>query len=256
MSSAWTGPGAPRRFAAAALILLASIAIFVVMLRRDATRSGGASTSQSEAYPLLEIRPASQPAAFAAATLSRAKTIAHVVGVQPYISVTVVDQAGARVDVLGVDVTVPLRIPASRPARAPRLEVGRTFGPNDAQRAVAIIGQEYAKVGKTIYGYQIAGMVNHEPPIRLGDMELRVIGTFVTGDRAVEQHVLVPLAIAERLSGAPGQASGLYMQVDALTNIEAVEHDLKAALGHDITITPIVPSSTSRLWRSSGYVRT
>lgn len=239
MNSAWMGPGAMRHFVIAGIILLTSIAIFVVMLRRDATNSGGTPTSQSEAYPLLEVRPGDQTPAFSAAILSRAKAIQHVVGVQPYISLTVVDQAGAQVDVLGLDVTVPLRIPASQSAPAPQLQLGRSFGPHDAQRAVALVGQEYAKVGKTIYGYQIAGMVNHEPPIRLGDMELRVIGTFETGDRTLEQRVLVPLAIAERLSGVQGQASGLYIQVDALPNIEAVERDLKATLGQDITVTRV-----------------
>lgn len=242
MNSAWTGPGATRRFVIAGIILLTSSAIFVVMLRRDATDYGGAPTSQTEAYPLLEVRPGNQPTAFSAATLSRAQAIPHVVGVQPYISLTTTDQAGAQVDVLGVDVSAPLRIPAAPSTHAPQLQVGRLFGPSDAQRAVAIVGQEYAKVGKTIYGYHIAGMVNHEPPIRLGDMDLRVIATFATGDRTMEQYVLVPLTIAERLSGAPGQASGLYIQIDEPTHIEAVERDLKATLGQDITIARVVRS--------------
>ncbi len=102
---------------------------------------------------------------------------------------------------------------------------------------MAIVGRDYARVGTTVYGYQIEGMLDHTPAIPIGDAEVRAIGLFATGDPAVDSQVLLPRMVAERLLRRTGHATGFYVQVDAPGNVEQVEHELRAALGEPVAIT-------------------
>ena len=242
MNNAWTGPHARLRLAFAGLILLASVAVFTVFMRRAETVIGGKAAPQTETYTLLEVRPAdAETKFFAAAAIEAARRVPHVVAVQRYVVGHVAAVNAPELQVIGVDVTVPLRVPGSDQARVPQLVKGRPFGPDDAERPVAIVGQEYAKVGKTVYGYEIAGMVDHGAPIRLDNAEVRAIGMFVTGDSAADSQVLLPLTTAERLFNLAGQAHGLYVQVDEPANVARVERELRAVLGESMTITRVMP---------------
>jgi ABC-type lipoprotein release transport system permease subunit len=246
MSSPWTGPQAPHHLVIAGLILLASVAVFTVTIRRAQSEVGGAPVLQVEPYALLEVRPSSPSATpFSVATIESIRAIDHIVAIQRYIIGNVEDANAPGVRVIGMDVTAPLRLPGARQAVAPEILKGRALGPDDIERPVAVVGRDYANIGKTIYGYQIEGMIDHTPPIRLGNTEVRVIGMFSTGDPTLDRQVLVPLTTAERLLGLASQASGLYVQVDDPDYLETVERELKAVLGQDLTINRIVPRQTS-----------
>lgn len=203
---------------------------------RAETEFGGKAAPQVESFPILEARPTAGSMTFSTSAMEAARAVAHVVGVQRYVVAPIEDGSAPGLRVVGVDVTGPLRLPESGHSGTPELVKGRAFGPDDAERPVAVVGRDYAKVGKTIYGYQIEGMIDHGPPIRLDGAEVRVIGMFTTGDPATDSQVLLPLSIAERALGLVGQASGLYVQVDAPGNLVQVERELRAALGESVTI--------------------
>ncbi len=84
-------------------------------------------------------------------------------------------------------------------------------------------------------------MIDHSPPIRLGNIEVRVVGMFSTGDRAANAEVLVPLKISERLSSLSGRASGLYVQVNDPENVEQVERELRVVLGEGVNVRRVSP---------------
>lgn len=235
MSSPWSGPRVRRQLSIAGLILLASIALFAVVMQRAESELGGEATSQIESFPILEVRPAAGSMTFSTSAMEAARVVTHVVAVQRYVVAPIEDGSAPGLRVVGVDVTGPLRLPERGHSSTPEPVKGRAFGPDDAERPVAVVGRDYAKIGKTIYGYQIEGMIDHGPSIRLGGAEVRVIGMFATGNRATDSQVLLPLSIAERALGLIGQASGLYVQVDAPGNLEQVERELRAALGESVT---------------------
>ncbi len=255
LSSAWTGPRARRQLIIASLIVLASVAIFAFTMVRGAQELGGKAAPQAETYTLIEVRPPEgangvngvngSKTAFSQQNIQVAGAVSHVVAVQRYVTGRVKAVNVPELQVTGVDVRVPLRLPGSEAGgsgtTAPRIVKGRAFGAEDAERAVAVIGQEYARVGKTIYGYEIEGMMDHNPPIKLNDIEVRVIGMFSTGSGDHDSQVFVPLATAERLFGMPGQASGLYLQVDSPDNVAQVVRDLKVALGEKVNVKPMGP---------------
>lgn len=241
MSSPWTGPRARLHLVIAGVILGASVAIYAMVTLRAETRIGGDAAPQSERYELLEVRPIEASVALSPAVIAVTRKIVHVVAVQRYVIARVDGTGVAESRVIGVDTGAPLRLPGASQDTVPEVVNGRAFGPQDAERSVAIVGREYANAGKTIYGYQIAGMIDHNPPIQLGDLEVRVIGMFSTGDRATDSQVLVPLNVAERLASFSEQASGLYVQVDDPDNVEQVERELRTVLGEGVSMQRVSP---------------
>ncbi|MDP9409140.1 MAG: ABC transporter permease [Actinomycetota bacterium] len=241
VSSRWSGPRARLQLVVAGIILVASVAIYTVVTRRAETRMGGEAASQSERYDLLEVRSIEGSMTFPPEVIEAARDVEHVVAVQRYLVASVEGAGITERRVIGLDTGAPLRLPGTSQDTVPEVVKGRAFGPQDAERPVAIVGREYADAGKTVYGYQIAGMIDHSPPIQLGNIEVRVVGMFSTGDRAANAHVLVPLKIAERLSSLSGRASGLYVQVNDPENVEQVERELRVVLGEGVNVRRVSP---------------
>lgn len=212
----------------------------MVVMRHAEREIGSRAAPQMERFALLEVRPASgATTTLPASSLETARAVAHVVAVQRVVAVAVKDAHAGDLQVVGVDTNGPLRLPTSEGSRGIEIVKGRGFGPDDVERPVALVGRDYARIGKTIYGYQIAGMLDHNPPIRLKNAEVRVVGMFTTGDPWADRQVLLPLATAERLFGLAGQTHRFYVQVDQPANVEQVTRDLRLALGDGVIVERI-----------------
>jgi hypothetical protein len=74
----------------------------------------------------------------------------------------------------------------------------------------ALAGARYAETHETAYGYPIAGMAGHSPPIVVGSAQLPIAGVVQSGS-AVDDMLVVPLEVAQQAFGRRGEVSGFWV---------------------------------------------
>jgi hypothetical protein len=144
-------------------------------------------------------------------------------------------------DVIGIEPGAALRIPSSDgKLLEASIERGRQFREGDKNAAL---------VGPTVYredyGFKppMAGMM-HGHPFEPGSSftfpdsneRIRVVGTFSVEPEAESKRVLLPLATAQRLFGADGKLTHLFVEVDKSENLAQVVKAVRKTVGEKADI--------------------
>lgn len=146
-------------------------------------------------------------------------------------------------DVIGIEPGAAIRIPSSsgRLLEA-KIETGRPF--READKNVALLGPE---IYREDYGFEppMGGMMMHRHPFEPGSSftfpdsneRLRVIGTFSVEPESESKRVLLPLPTAQRLFGAEGKLTHLFIEVDKSENLAAVANAVRKLVGETADVT-------------------
>ena len=130
----------------------------------------------------------------------------------------------------------PLRVATHGEPAAVRIIAGRDFTEQDQGQNVAIIGQVYAEnrdltVGATFLepGGEKAQAGGQE--LEAVITEIEVVGIFTSNFAFGDNQVFLPLKTAQRIYGLDGGISVLWVTVDEIGNVEAVETALRDEFG-------------------------
>lgn len=130
----------------------------------------------------------------------------------------------------------PLRVATHGEPAAVRIIAGRDFTEQDQGQNVAIIGQVYAgnrelTVGATFLepGGEKAQAGGQE--LEAVITEIEVVGIFTSNFAFGDNQVFLPLKTAQRIYGLDGGISVLWVTVDEIGNVEAVETALRDEFG-------------------------
>jgi hypothetical protein len=131
--------------------------------------------------------------------------------------------------VVGID---PLPLSVREIDSGERLEAriveGRDFVPDDVEQTVAVVGREFATAHETGFGYPILGMVDHAPPVLLGDAEFTVVGIFESESEEANAWVYLPLGTAQRLLGKQGEITHIYLDAESEAAARVIESRVQA----------------------------
>jgi putative ABC transport system permease protein len=236
------------------LVLGLSVALFITMLRTSATTATEARALKAKAATRIEVNEAGNTSGYAGtvtaellpADVSRLLALPHVVKVERYLKRQFVDnQRTPPTGVLiGVDPGATLRLQSMGGfVGSPRLLAGRDFTPEDAGKAVVIVGKSFAQsrgVGLgdefTLPGTEVQrGKWIFPHPIK--DLRARVIGIFAVGVVYADNQIFVPLDVVQHLMGVgPDRVSQYIVTADSAENVPLVAKALKAALGETVDI--------------------
>lgn len=188
------------------------------------------------AGPVVEVR-ARAGQTFDASAADQVSQLPQVVKVERFLWVR-----ARPTDVLGVEPGAAIRIPteAGRLLSA-KLESGRHL--READKSAALIGPG---IYREDYGFKspMAGMM-HGHPFEPGSSftfpdsteRVRVVGTFSVEPASEGKRVLLPLATAQRLFGAEGKLTHLFIEIDQSKNLPAVTDAVRRLVGQTADIT-------------------
>ncbi len=212
----------------------------------------GSGTDGYDVSRLIEIRPAGGNVVAPGADLmpqiliKRIQRVPHVVKVEAYLFVGVVDKTKERpFSVIGGNVPEATFRVNCHSVEAVRIVEGRGLRAEDAGRKAALVGTLYAEtyappgqrripVGAMI---DLAG-----PGMDAGDLSLpreakvAVVGIFESGFRLGDSQVLLPLDTAQKLFSLEGKVSKLFVTVAAPDVRDQVAEALRALLGEDVDV--------------------
>lgn len=236
------------------LVLGLSVGLFITMLRTSTTTATEARALKAEAATRIEVNEAGNTSGYAGtvtavelpADVSRLLILPRVVKVDRYVKRQFVDnQRTPPTGVLiGVEPGATLRLQSMGGfIGTPRLLAGRYFTPEDAGKAVAIVGKAFARSrgvglgdefvlpgkevqrGKWIYPHQIK------------DLKAQVIGIFEVRVVYADNQIFVPLDVVQDVMGVgPERVSQYIVTADSAENVPTVAKALKAALGPGVDV--------------------
>lgn len=140
--------------------------------------------------------------------------------------------------VVGLDpVNALVRIPQQATFR-PKFVAGRGLRGDDRDKTVAVVGRQYAETHKTAAGYKVAEMVypGHTPGVIVGKTRVEVVGIFEGASAEGDKIMVVPLAAAQGLVGAPDAVSLVVVTLRAGSEVDGVRKALEAALGGTVDV--------------------
>jgi ABC-type antimicrobial peptide transport system permease subunit len=170
--------------------------------------------------------------------LEKIRGIEHVVKVEPYLlAMNPTDGHNFSMHV-GLNAGDAKRLESHGEAGNPRIIAGRDFTPADAGKAVALIGQGYARwAGITPENLPTATFTvdptRSNPVIyRLNrpKRELRVIGIYASGYVFGDLQLFMPLDTFREIYSVPAGLSWLFVTVDSADHLSAVEEKIRDAL--------------------------
>lgn len=213
------------------------------------------SRSASDGYDvsrLIEIRPAGGnvvgPGAdlMPEALVERVQNVPHVVRIEAYLFVGVVDRTKERpFFVIGGNLPEATFRVNCHNVDAVRIIEGRGLRASDAGQPVALVGTLYAetygppgqrrmRVGSVIdlirSGRDAGGV---QLP---GEAKVQVVGVYSSGFRLGDSQILLPLDTAQKLFGLQGKVSKLFVTLDAPEVRDEVAEVLRARLGENVDV--------------------
>jgi hypothetical protein len=197
-----------------------------------------AAASVQAAGPLLAVRAKTNDF-FEESLADQVRTVPHVVKTERFLVLK-----SKPFDVVGIAPGGTVRIPTSdNRLLEVTIERGRPFREGD--RNSALVGP---KIYREDYGFKppFGGMMmSHGHAFEPGSSftfpdsteRMRVVGTFAVEPRSEGQRVLLPLATAQRLFGAAGKLTHLFVEIDQPANAAATESALRKLLGDKAEIS-------------------
>lgn len=226
------------------LLVAVSVAVFVAMSQTHAATSELAARLRTESATLIQVTPPGVPAGGGGEiTLPQAwaadiKRIPNVVRVETYLRKQFWDNSKqfAMGALTGVEPGATLRLSAMGGfTGSPRLIEGRALSPEDSSQPVAVIGQVFARQQNVRVGDELVlsaailrGRGRADPNTQA--LRARVVGVFSTGVVYGDNQIFVPLDIAQRALGKPGQATGFAVTASQAEYVTQVEAAIKALL--------------------------
>lgn len=170
--------------------------------------------------------------------LDRIKGIEHVVKVEPYLLAMNPTEGHNFAMHVGLNPGNAKRLESHGEAGNPRIIAGRDFTPEDAGKAVALIGQGYARwAGITPENLPTATFTvdptRSNPVIYRLDRpkrELKVIGIYASGYVFGDLQLFMPLDTFRKIYVVPSGVSWLFVTVDSADHLPAVEEKIREAL--------------------------
>jgi ABC-type antimicrobial peptide transport system permease subunit len=105
-----------------------------------------------------------------------------------------------------------------------QLLAGRTFNEDEAEAAVAVVGELLAE----------ANALDAGDTFEMEGTTIEVVGVFTTGTRFGDNSVFLPLELAQELFAREGEVDTVVVQADSVENAERVAEDIRALLGEDV----------------------
>lgn len=171
--------------------------------------------------------------------LQKAKSIEHVVQVEPYLLAMAPIKPPNFVMHVGLAPGAIKRLESHGEAGNPRIVAGRDFSPADAGQDVAIIGQGYAEwagikpqdVGQATLTidatrtHPVIYAVNRPP------RQMRIIGMYASGYVFGDQQLFMPIDTFRSVYGVERGVSWVFVRIDSVRNLAAVTQRLKEVVG-------------------------
>lgn len=201
---------------------------------------------QAELSTLIEVRAAGSTAMGKGAdplpetVVQRIDRLPHVVKVDKFLF-NRSDNPGGRFPVwvvVGMEPGKPIRVNSHGEVGTPTVFAGRSLEPGDLGKAVAVVGTiwaaEYeARTGRPV---RIGARLTLEGSETPRPAEVEVVGFYRAGFVFGDSQVIVPLPVAQHMAGQEGKVTNIFVTVDAVGNVEAVEQGLREALGEAVDI--------------------
>ena len=118
--------------------------------------------------------------------------------------------------IVGFDVTTP----SVGAVNASQITAGRFFSAADANSAVAVVDQSYAKQKKLSVGSSVT----------IGGDSYTVIGIAAAPSGGSASDLYIPLAKAQKLTGMTGQVNRIYVKATSASQISAVKAEIQRIL--------------------------
>jgi putative ABC transport system permease protein len=246
-----------RNHARAILVILVlglSVGLFMTMTTTSATTAAEARALKAQAATRIEVNEAGNTSGYAgtvtaaelSADVSRLLSLPHLVKTERYLKRQFVDnQRTPPTGVLiGVEPGATFRLQSMGGfIGTPRLVEGRDLTPEDAGKAVAIVGKAFTRSRGVGLGDELV-LPGREVqrgkwiyPHAIKDLKARVIGIFEVGVVYADNQIFVPLDVVQDVMGlGPDRVSQYIVTVDSAENVPAAAKALKAALGEGVDV--------------------
>jgi len=223
------------------LILGLTVATLVTLIQIAAGIGQVNRQLQAELSTLIEVRAAGSTAMgkgadpLPEATVQQIDKIPHVVKVEKFLF-NRSDNPGGRFPVwvvVGLEPGKTIRVNSHGEVGTPTVFEGRSLEPEDLGKAVAMVGQiwaaEYeARTGRPV---RIGTRLTVEGSEIPRPAEVEVVGLYRAGFVFGDSQVIVPFPLAQQMTGKEGKVTNVFVTVDTVGNVEAVEQGLREALG-------------------------
>jgi ABC-type lipoprotein release transport system permease subunit len=178
--------------------------------------------------------------------LAKVREIPHVAKVEPYLLGMTPTEGHNFAMHVGLRVGDAKRLESHGEAGHPRIVTGRDFTAEDAGQDIAIIGQGYARWA----GIRPESLATATIPIDLRrthavifpldrpTRELKVVGIYASGYVFGDLQLFMPVETFRRLYGVDHGFSWLFVTVDSVDHVAAVERRLRETLGVADIIAP------------------
>lgn len=246
-----------RNQARAALVVLVlgmSIGLFITMMKTSATTQAEARSLKTQAATRIEVNEAGNTSGYAGtvttamlpAEVSRLLSLPNVVRVERYLKRQVVDNRRSPPTgvLIGVEPGATLRLQSMGGfIGSPKILKGRAFGPDDARKAVAIVGKAFAQSRGVQVGdeFVLPGVEIERGkwiyPHAVKDLEAQVVGIFGVGVVYADNQVFMPLDVVQQIMAVgKDRVSQYIVTVDSAENVSRVAKSLKEALGPSVDV--------------------
>lgn len=260
------------RTAVVVLLLAIIIGLFAVMIQGAMITREQLSSLQANVRTVIELREAGAfgtggfgadaPAGsaemgrekgteyFSLTTLDRIKRIPHadhITRIEEYVMEAQIDTSvpNAYAMIIGLRPGAPLRAIGEIDYENATIAVGRSLGPQDRDRDVAVVGRHYARerLGMVIPSGEVSGK-----KISINGTPLQVVGIYTTDNDFGDNHVFVPIETFRRLLNPGDKLSKIWVTADSIANVETVRDELQQIPGVDaVTAAEQVASARATL---------
>ncbi|MCI0831963.1 MAG: ABC transporter permease, partial [Chloroflexi bacterium] len=101
---------------------------------------------------------------------------------------------------------------------------GRTFESDEGEASVAVIGASLAEANGLAVGDTFA----------VNEVDVEVVGIFVTGTQFGDNAMFLPLDTARVLFDREGEVDAITVQVDTAENVSSTAEEIRVTLGEDV----------------------
>jgi len=139
---------------------------------------------------------------------------------------------------VGMEPGSELRVNSHGEVGTPTLLAGRTLTTADLGRAVAIVGKVWAEEYEARRGQPVTvgATVTLEGSEIARPAEVQVVGLYSAGFVFGDSQAMVPLPLAQQMTGKEGKITNVFVKVDAFDNVGTVEEQLRATLGAEVDV--------------------
>lgn len=243
------------------LLLGLSVAAFLTMTQASAGVGRQARELAATVGTLIEVRAAGATGmgagvdALPESFFEKAQTVPHVTRIEPYLYQRLRDPSKPASIAIAVGIRPgdTQRVSSHGEVGNVNIIAGRGLTPEDAGRAVAVIGQVYAEqygldVGDTftIPAEQVALEDRPDPNVTVQDLTLEVVGIFQSGFVFGDNQVFAPLDQVQRAYAQEGRISHIFVTAASVDKVPQVERGLRQAFGDAADV--ISGQSTARVF--------